>query len=235
MTLSKPLSLVLAAVFAAAVLVGGTNRAGAQPAGTAVYEYHPELGGWLDTERGVIWGYSLSQSASWAGGTRSGAERAAAAYPDALFDRSEWLAQEALRLQSLADSYAESDPALSQRYADAAAINEADAAAYVEAATAADQFSNWRLPSLAEFQDAYNKGLFSIGEGGFNMDATPAVGYQENYGRQQWTSEPVKKIKGKLCGAAFDITYGTTSWLQADDGRTNGAILRFMVVRTYVP
>lgn len=235
MTLSKSLSFVLAAVFAAAVLAGGTNPAWAQPAGTAVYEYHPELGGWLDTERGVIWGYSLSQSAGWSGATRSAAERNAAAYADVLFERADYWHQEALRLQGVADSYAETDPVLSQKYADAAAARELDAQGFEEAAIAADQFSNWRLPSVAEFEDAYDKGLFSIGEGGFNMDASPAFGYQENAGGWNWTSEPVKKIKGKLNGVAFDITYGTTSWLPADDGRSYGALLRFMVIRTYVP
>jgi hypothetical protein len=229
---SKALS-INAVAFAAALLV--TSYAGAQLPGTEVYEYRPDLGGWLDTERGVIWGYSVTQSAGWAGGTRSAAERDAAAYPDVLFSEYEWLALESQRLQDVADSYAQTDPARSQVYAEAAARAGADAAAYLDAASAADQFSNWRLPSLAEFQDAYNKGLFSTGEGGFNMDATPAVGYQEIAGDDHWTSEPVKKIKGKLSGAAFDITDGTTSWLPANDGRSYGALLAFMVVRTYVP
>lgn len=232
---SKALSFGLAATFAVAVFLASPQAAVAQPPGTAVYEYRPDLGGWLDTERGVIWGYSLTQSAGWAGATRSAAARDAAAYPDVLFDEADYWHQEALRLQGQADFYAETDPARSQLYAEAAAARELDAQGFDEAAVAADQFSNWRLPSVAEFQRAFDKGLFTTGESGFNMDASPAFGYQENYGREQWTSEPTKKIKGKLSGAAFDITFGTTSWLPADDRGSYGAILRVMVVRTYVP
>lgn len=223
-----------AVLFAAAVLLT-SPCANAQPPGTAVYEYRPDLGGWLDTERGVIWGYSMSQSGGYAGYTRSAAERDAPAYPDVLFARAEWYVQEAQRRYDLAAFYAETDPALSQRYAELAAQDELDAAAYEDAATAADQFSNWRLPSVAEFQDAYDKGLFSNGEDGFNMDATPAVGYQANYGRNHWTAEPTKNIKGKLNGLCFDITVGTSKWTLADNGKTYGAILPVMVVRTYVP
>lgn len=225
---SKALSSGLAIAFAAAVLLA-SPYANAQPPGTAVYEYRPDLGGWLDTERGVVWGYSLSDSLN-ASITRDAAVNfSAGTYPDLLFAKADFFVQQAEYWWSLSAFYAESDPARSQRDAEIAAQCEGDAAAFEEAATVADQFTNWRAPSLAEFQDAYNKGLFSRGEDGFNMDMSPAVGYQEGYGGNNWTSEPTKKIKGKENGLQFNIDDGTTRWMSP-----NGAN-RAIVTRTYMP
>jgi hypothetical protein len=228
MMFSKTLSFVVAAIVAAVVLVGSANPVQAQPPGTAVYEYRPDLGGWLDTARGVVWGYSMSDSTGYSF-TRNGAISSAAAYPDLLFSQADLLLSEAQHAQQQADFYAVTDPPRSQAYADLAAQYEADAAAFEDAATAADQFSNWRLPTLAEFQAASQAGLFTRGANGFNLDMSPAVGYQAGYGGDNWTSQPTKKVKGKDTGLLFDIDDGGSTWM------TTGTPARALIIRTYLP
>jgi hypothetical protein len=103
----------------------------------------------------------------------------------------------------------------------------ADADGFADAALDAAPYSNWRAPKLAEFQDAYAKGLFSQGEFGFNLDASPAAGYQRHNFVHHWTSDPVSKNKKN----ATVFNPGDGGWGQVG---VNSAI-HAMVVRTHTP
>jgi hypothetical protein len=152
-----------------------------------------DLGGWLDTERNLIWGYSLVQTRN-NNCSYSGAQWFAQNYADQLaaevdvrleraaYNQDQGDVNQALGDQALADGdlaladyyYGRADLryALAEQYA-------ADAVAFDDAAVVADQFTNWRVPTKVEAVDASAKGLFTYGEGGFNSwDPSPATGMQ---------------------------------------------------------
>ncbi len=160
------------------------------PLGTEVYEWRPELGGWLDTSRNLIWGYSpiAMINGGWCG--FDGTVAWTTTYPTVL-------------------------------------TNLGFAA---EGAVAA-QYTNWRLPTLAECQDAYAKGFFAYGPGEFNWDTSPAEGAQGlGYdGRISWTSTLGTKKDSKLVWV-FDPSNGSAGLV----GK-GSCIDHLAVVRTHVP
>jgi hypothetical protein len=99
-----------------------------------------------------------------------------------------------------------------------------------EGAVAA-QYTNWRLPTLAECQDAYAKGFFAYGPGEFNWDTSPAEGAQGlGYdGRISWTSTLGTKKDSKLVWV-FDPSNGSAGLV----GK-GSCIDHLAVVRTHVP
>jgi hypothetical protein len=202
--------------------------AGAQPPGTDVYEWRPDLGGWLDTSRKLVWGYSMSDSTN-SGFSFEGAKYWAARYPELLANQVEPALDRAEYCQQQANSLWETDPVRAQAYADLAAMYSQNAELFMEASLDAAQYSNWRLPTLTEFQDAFAKGLFSRGENGFNMDMSPGVGYQEGYGGTNWTSTTPKRIKGSMSALLFSITDGGTMWTGINSSS------RALVVRSHTP
>jgi hypothetical protein len=132
------------------------------------------------------------------------------------------LLNEAAYLEFLASK--EADPVQRQAILDFAARYRADAASTTLAADDASRYTNWRIPTLAEFQSAWSKGLFSRGPGFFNMDMAPFNSYQSGYGGPNWTSNPPSRNK-KLANY-FDISSG-----QSGSTGVNSSI-RWIVVRS---
>lgn len=159
------------------------------PLGTEVYEWHPELGGWLDTSRDLIWGYSPSAVDNGYAWPYSFAANIAANYATFLTN---------------------------QGYPTEGAI--------------AAQYTNWRLPTLAECQDAYAKGFFAYGPDKFNWDTSPAAGAQglAYGGWNSWTSTPgTKKDNQKIW--VFNPVDGTSG-----PSPTGYSWYSLATVRTYV-
>jgi hypothetical protein len=157
----------------------------AESNGNANYEWRPDLGGWRDKQTNLVWGYDtqpLSGSYQY-----SALPNVGPSYPQMFSSAAQSKLSSAVNQENLAAS--ETDPIRKQRRLDFAAISRADAAACVLAGADAARFSNWRVPSSAEFQSAYSKGLFGRGPGAFNYDGTPFTGYQPVYLRY-WTSDP---------------------------------------------
>lgn len=207
------------------MLTGSAGNVFAQPAGTAVYVWRADLGGWLDTSRNLVWGYSLTDSIN-STYQYSSAQSAAAQYPVLLAGQADYLLGRAEYCEMRAAELAETDPARSQAYAALAVTYGQDADAFFNAALNAGQFSNWRTPTLSEFQNAWSKGLFSRGANGFNLDMSPAVGYQAGYGGPHWTSDPANKKKQ---APSFSISDGRSSLVSVT------SVLRALVVRTHTP
>jgi hypothetical protein len=163
------------------------------------------------------------------GFTFEGAKYWAPRYPEVLAKQVELYIERAEYCQQQADSLWETDPVRAQGYQDLADMYSANAAAYTAATLDAAQFTNWRLPTLTEFQNAFGKGLFTRGENGFNLDMTPRVGYQEGYGGGNWTSTAPKRIKGSMSALLFSVTDGGTMWTGVNSSA------RALVVRTHLP
>jgi hypothetical protein len=174
-----------------------------------IYEWRPELGGWLDKQTNLVWGYSsFAATGSWS--TFSWANGVAADYSGMLSDAADALEARADYSQGKAnDNYALWEQAVIDgdevdeayywdryvRYQALADAQYADVPEFQEAALDAAQFTNWRLPSKAEAVDALNKGLFSYGAGKFNSyDCSPGLGNQglANGGVTTWTSDTAK-------------------------------------------
>lgn len=192
--------------------------------GNANYEWRTDLGGWRDLQTNLVWGYSMSESI---GGNFSyqGANSNAPSYPQKLADM---VSQHNARADYYeAQAAQETDPARVEAYQNLAAASRENATAYALAAQDASAYSNWRLPTLREFQAAWKKGLFSRGEGAFNMDKTPATGYDEGYLGLNWTSDPLSKNKKNA--TVFNLTDGTSGTVGATSS------LNAMVVRSHTP
>lgn len=174
--------------------------------GNAKYEWKPELGGYRDVSSKLVWGYSPTGTLN-SGFSYSGAQTwASSMYASSFAGHADSLIAQAESYEAAAASETDPDRALAylelaERYRDDAACTEA-------ASAVIDSYDNWRLPTPAEFLDAYKKGLFSRGTGGFNMDQNPATGLQLGYLNLYWTSEI---SKNKKQATAFDIGNGTKS------------------------
>jgi hypothetical protein len=153
----------------------------------------------------------------------SGAQVAAGQYPVLLADQANYLLGRAEYCEMRAAELAATDPARSQAYAALAVVYHQDSEAFLAAALSAGQYSNWRTPALSEFQNAWSNGLFSRGASGFNLDMSPAVGYQAGYGGANWTSNPVNKKKQ---GTSFSISDGRSALVGVNSA------LRVLVVRS---
>jgi hypothetical protein len=99
---------------------------------------------------------------------------------------------------------------------------------YEDEAIVAAQYS-WRLPSLAEYQDAYNKGLFWEDEESHIYDASPADGFQStSYGFTKWTST-LGVTKDKKKAYYFDTTWGSSGLATKTSGKN------VIPVRKHIP
>jgi len=200
------------------------RSAHAQPASTVVYQWRPELGGWHDTSNNLVWGYQCYFTPG--NYTYSLAPIFAANYASSLATAATEKINSAVRCEERVILYAISDPPRSQRNADLALIYRADAPALQTASAQAAQYSNWRVPSLVEFQQAWNKGFFTKGTGGFNWDAGPEVGLQPSTDVSHWTST-LSKRRGQAM--LFNFRDGGSGSF----GMTSTAAV--IVVRTHVP
>ncbi|MGN6547738.1 MAG: hypothetical protein ACTHK7_22000, partial [Aureliella sp.] len=162
--------------------------------GNANYEWRPDLGGWLDRQSKLVWGYHVTSCAN-RPYTYSNAQNAASSYPAVLAAEVDRCLNDAAIYDAEVLKYQETDPARAQLSADWAQYYRDSADAFALAAEDASQFSNWRMPTLREFQTAWSRGLFSRGTLGFNMDMSPAPGYDQGYMQSNWTSDPLSKNK----------------------------------------
>ena len=157
--------------------------------GNANYEWRPDLGGWRDRQTNLIWGYQIGLI----GGFTNTYAGAATIGPRSLYPQTILNAvPDRLARAQLQEERAllETDPVRKQARLDLAATFRADAAACSVAGAHAAAFSNWRVPTLAEFRSAYIKGMFSQGTAAFNFDAAPFTGYQRVNFVSFWTSDP---------------------------------------------
>jgi hypothetical protein len=178
-----------------------------------IYQWRPDLGGWLDTQTNLVWGYSFNDLQGH-GITQSMAVDAAADYANVLYDMALALSAQADQEEDHADwqmeqgdiALANGDPELAADWYAAAEANYAEAQAlrdsipFVEAAgDVADQFT-WRLPTKAESQTALTNGLFTYGPNGFDSyDSSPLIGFQIPWNVLTWTS--TKTSNGRNCWA----------------------------------
>lgn len=214
------------------------------PNPAAIYVWREDLGGWLDTSRNLIWGYSLSQSRSMSfsynGAVNAGANYALHLSDEAVFREGRGVYCETqgdnnLALAIQAEAAGDLDLAAyhydrADRYYALADTYFADAVAFLDASDLAGQYNNWRIPTKAEALDAVSKGLFTYGVDGFNSyDCSPAVGNQGlSYGsRASWTAD-TQKVGGKPGAWAFWPGGGTSLVTQTSGCDT-------FHVRTYVP
>ena len=189
--------------------------------GNPKYEWRPELGGYRDLSTKLVWGYSLTTTVNSSYSYTYASTTAVANYgPQFALTADSWLAQ-ADRYEATAAT--QTDPARALLYLQKAQeYRNSAACAYLSASTISS-YGNWRLPTLAEYQSAYSKGLFSQGAGKFNMDQSPAVGLQLGYGGLHWTSN---LSADKKKATAFNITDGKN--MQA----TVGSSIRLILVRS---
>jgi len=211
------------------------------PDPATIYEWKPELGGWLDKSRNLIWGYTptsfegTNASYQWAVDTVKtnyatmllNTAVNMQAHAQYCLDRSEIefdLAEEAAAIEDWEGEAYHLNRAygyLALRDRDLANIPE-----FQYAGAVASQYTNWRLPTKDEASDALNKGLFRYGPGGLNgYDCSPAVGNQETY-RNWFTLTSTLK--------------GTSVWVFLPDEETMTTVSKtqwcdFIPVRTYTP
>jgi hypothetical protein len=180
-----------------------------------IYEWRPDLGGWLDKERNLIWGYSMNQI-SGSSYSYDYALGEVADYAGVLADGALDFDAKSALYDSRGDEYlakgdAEPDPVLKQQYYDRAQgyydLSEDYGIAADElilSAEVASHYSNWRLPTKDEFTDAFKKRFFAYGETELNAwDTSPLPGLQmqttyylywtstaDKGGRYQWSVDP---------------------------------------------
>lgn len=209
------------------------------PDPTVIYQWRPDLGGILDTQTNLVWGYSFYDLKGY-GITQAMATSAAADYADILYDIAEFdIPAFAAQNEAAAEErQAQGDAALAagdvelanryyaraQEYRDKADADLDSIPLYMDAADVADQFT-WRLPTQQEAQRAIGNGLFTYGDGGFNgYDATPRIGFSPVIELFTWTTTKVKKnvwVFKPLSGAGVEA--GVNSQINA------------IFVRTHVP
>lgn len=201
-----PVSIVATlAVLCCSILEAGKPKPPPPPPDPAtIYQWRPELGGWLDTTRNLVWGYNTFPDVLGYGITLNMAIQRAATYPGMLYDMGLRLEGDADYYDDLGDRYtvraneylAAGDLVNAQKYFDQAngAYAQADEKrasipACVAAGDAASQFNNWRVPTEAEALDAIAKRLFTYGAGGFNgYDHSPYLGLQPDTNNANWTT-----------------------------------------------
>lgn len=209
------------------------------PNPAAIYQWRPELGGWLDTQRNLVWGYQLTAVVnggfSYDGAIATApnyAIRLATAADDYDVRGTNMLAQ-ADNYQALGDAaYAAGDYELADEYYFQADRRYVRAQEYFDsadialaAAVNAAQFNNWRIPMKDEAVDASWKGLFSRGATGFNsFDSSPYVGFQQENNVPNWTST----LSGKNVWAYYPVS-GSTAAI------SKSSLIGAIVVRTHVP
>ena len=211
-----------------------------------VYEWHPELGGWLDKNTNLVWGYSFidmlgTSTHSGYGIKQQAATNAAAHYADVLYSMPDQLEGSAADITAQADvqiekgdaALAAGDIELAARFYAAAqakylaAQDDLDSIPiFIAAADVADQFT-WRLPTQQEAETAIANGLFTYGEGGFNgYDGSPRIGLSIPWNNLTWTSTLSKSKKQAWAYRPMDGGYGFI-------GITS--TVNCMFVRTHVP
>jgi hypothetical protein len=176
--------------------------------GNAKYEWKPQLGGYRDVSTKLVWGYSPTGTLNWSFSHTFAKTYGATRYASDFAGHADGLIAQAESYEEAAES--ETDPDRAQAYLELAQRYRDDAACTEAAAAVIDLYDNWRLPTPAEFQDAYSKGLFSRGTDKFNMDQNSATGLQLGYQGLYWTSEV---SKNKKQATSFDIGGGTKSLL----------------------
>ena len=212
-----------------------------------IYEWRPDLGGWLDTDRNLVWGYDIislrgTSTHSGYGISHSLATAMAANYASALFEMAEsTLEAAATQTEDHADwqtqqgdiALANGDPELAADWYAAAAANYAKAQAdrdsiepFLDAAAVTGQFT-WRLPTQAEAQSALTNGLFTYGPTGFNgYDGSPYVGAQVPWNTLTWSSTT---RKGDREAWAYQPLSGNNGFIGV------GSQVNCIFVRTHVP
>lgn len=194
-----------------------------------IYQWRPDLGGWLDTQTNLVWGYSFydmlgTSTGSGYGISQSRAVTAATNYADNFYEMADvQLPAAAAETEAWADSQvqqgdaalAAGDVDLANRWYAAAEANYAKAQAdrdsiplYEAAADVADQFT-WRLPTQQEAQAALANGLFTYGAEGFDSyDASPRIGFTIPNNVLTWSSTLSKANKFAWCYRPLDGSNG---------------------------
>lgn len=174
-----------------------------------IYELRPDLGGVLDKNTNLVWGYNFydivaTSAHSGYGINQQFATGYAANYAALLYDQAVGdLPDAAAETEAFADwqteqgdiALASGDVDLANRWYAAANTHYENAQAdrdsiplYLDAAATASQFE-WRLPTQQEATTAINNGLFTYGQGGFNgYDGSPYVGGQVPWNSFCWSS-----------------------------------------------
>jgi len=199
---------------------------------TLIYEHRPDLGGWLDTSRNLLWGtYSVTVCTGGAEHYDDCAALAADYSGTLTFGAAQYDALSS-QYQAFGDQYAVSNPTLAAKYYGyaqdyAAAADEL--LANSQAASVVEGANRWRMPSKDEFVDAYNKGMFTYGDGGLNaFDTSPVPGIQPQVAHSlYWTTTP---DKGNRSQWAYDPPAGLSQSVL-----TSGSYLFALAVRNYTP
>lgn len=188
------------------------------------FEDRPDLGGVLDSETNVVWGYSY-YAITTAGATYGGSLSASDRYPACFAERAAYH-------QGWGEYYqnrALEEPDQAELYEAVAAEEFRTAQALVDAGAIATQYDNWRLPTLAEARSAIAKGLFTYGDEGLNMWTTHPANLEATSPQNglHWTADYAGKRKGNDTGWAYSALDGSAV-------RTTGVCLEIMV-RTNQP
>jgi hypothetical protein len=190
------------------------------------FESRPELGGVLDTETNIVWGYSMGAIEDIWNYSYTASLNVPGRYP-ACFATAADYHQE---YGEYCLDQAVLDPARADQWEALAAEHLAMVDPLNEAGNFATQYSDWRLPTVEEAREAIAKGIFTAGEGGLNLwtqhpaDATPTP---PRGGVLYWTST----YGGKRYGNDTAFAYS------AQDGgavRTPGFCVPILV-RTHTP
>jgi hypothetical protein len=212
-----------------------------------IYQWRPDLGGWLDTQTNLVWGYSFqtmlgTSTHSGYGINQSMAVAAAGDYADILYEVADVdLPNAAAETTAHADwqveqgdiALANGDPELAAEWYEAADANYALAQddldsipLYEAAADVADQF-NWRLPTKVESQRAQTNGLFTYGPTGFDSyDGSPRIDFQMPWNTLCWTSTKTSNGRNAWAYRPLDGTGGNIG--------VNSQV-NAIFVRTHVP
>jgi hypothetical protein len=191
--------------------------------GNANFDWRPDLGGWLDKSANLVWGYQPTTFTT-AVYNWDFARNVARNYPQVLADTSAERFNESQYYASLAE--AEPDPLWKAAFASWSDEAYRDFVALAAAAADASKYTNWRMPSLAEYRNAYSRGLFTQGPTGFNMDFGPQDGYQPGLRAMQWTTDLLKSKKSAW-------VYGVNDDGQLAIGLNSG--VTHLVIRNHTP
>ncbi|MGD9858263.1 MAG: hypothetical protein AB7U20_25255 [Planctomycetaceae bacterium] len=180
--------------------------------GPEVYEWRPDLGGWLDTSRNLVWGYEFRQLT---GGTGPYDFLQSRNYPALMLGTADYYYDEA------AYYYGIGDLELGDLFFDAAIACE-DAAS----------FTNWRFPTKDEASDAIAKKLFKYDIAGWSGYWSTPLGPGLAYDGWAlcWTSTAGKKARGGFSThwVYTPATGDLGEWPNGGDGDV-------IWVRTHVP
>jgi hypothetical protein len=155
----------------------------------AAFESRPELGGVLDTETNIVWGYSMGAIEDIWSYSYTASLNVPGRYPscfDAKADDAQAYGEYCLQQAAI-----EPDPTRVPLWEAEAAKSFAIVQPLRDAGEIAQQYDNWRLPTVEEAREAIAKGIFTAGSGGLNLwtqhpaDATPTP---PRGGALYWTS-----------------------------------------------